>query len=49
MTKHKTEWGNDISLKYKWENENKDIISEVKTYKWTKKELEEYLKKYKRK
>ena len=49
MTKHKTEWGKDTSLKYKWENENKHIISEVKTYKWTKEELEEYLKKYKRK
>lgn len=49
MTKHKTDWGNGIELKYKYENENKDIISEVKTYKLSKKELEEYLKKYKRK
>jgi hypothetical protein len=47
MTKQKTEWGNDTSLKYKYENVNGE--SEVKSYKLTKEELEEYLKKYKRK
>ncbi|HSQ90310.1 hypothetical protein [Romboutsia sp.] len=49
MAKQKSTWGTDIGLKYKWENENKDIISEVKTYKLSKEELEEYLKKFKRK
>lgn len=49
MKKKKPTWGTNTELKYKWENENKNIISEVKTIKLSKQELEEYLKKFKRK
>ena len=49
MAKQKTAWGKEIGLKYEYENENKKFIGEVKTYKLSKKELEEYLKKLKTK
>ena len=34
--KQKSTWGKEIGLKYKWENENKEFIGEVKTYKLSK-------------
>ena len=37
-----SEWGHNIELKYSYKNE---CFGEVKTYKLTKEELEEYLKK----
>lgn len=40
-----SDWGHDMSLKYKYKNEH---ASEVKTYKMNKKQLEEYLKKYRK-
>lgn len=41
-----SDWGHEFKLKYKYEKESDRYGSEVKTYKMSKKELEEYLKKY---
>ena len=38
----RSEWGHNIELKYSYKNE---CFGEVKTYKLTKEELEEYLSK----
>ena len=48
--KQKNTFGKDteLKLKYEYENENRNLVGEVKSYKWSKEELEEYLKKYKK-
>lgn len=41
-----SEWGHgEQTLKYAYKNEH---VGEVKTYKWSKEQLDEYLKKYKK-